>query len=215
MKILSHRGYWKNEEEKNTETAFRRSFLLAFGAEIDVRDFNQQLVVSHDVAAGTEVDFGTLLSLASSNSIDEPLTLALNIKADGLAQPIRRLLEPYSELDCFVFDMSVPDMRSYFDAGIPVFTRMSEVEQQPVWLDRSAGVWLDGFESVWFDNSTIEHLLEKGKRVCIVSPELHRRNHLLFWERIKPLSNETGLMLCTDFPEQAMEYFSTSLRVRA
>jgi hypothetical protein len=38
MQILSHRGYWQHPSEKNTEAAFRRSFLLGYGTETDIRD---------------------------------------------------------------------------------------------------------------------------------------------------------------------------------
>ncbi|EIP3086535.1 hypothetical protein ACTK3A_001677 [Campylobacter jejuni] len=38
MKILSHRGYWKNKQEKNSITAFNRSFLNSYGLETDLRD---------------------------------------------------------------------------------------------------------------------------------------------------------------------------------
>ena len=31
MIILSHRGYWKSEEERNQEVAFHRSFDLGYG----------------------------------------------------------------------------------------------------------------------------------------------------------------------------------------
>lgn len=83
--------------------------------------------------------------------------------------------------------MSVPDMQSYFAAGIQVFTRMSEVEREPVWLDRSSGVWLDSFYSEWYDLSEIQKLTEIGKRVCIVSPELHQRPHKNLWEKLIPI----------------------------
>jgi hypothetical protein len=207
MKILSHRGYWKVDEEKNTEIAFKRSFSLGFGTETDIRDFGGRLVISHDIATGAEISFEDFLALANSSKVSEPMTLALNVKADGLASHVARALMDFAGLDCFVFDMSVPDMRAYFDRGIPVFTRMSEVEHQPAWLDRSAGVWLDGFESEWFSNSLILDLLGKQKCVCIVSPELHRRSYLALWKRIKPLADEPRLMLCTDAPEQALEFF--------
>ena len=207
MKVLSHRGYWKVEEERNTEIAFKRSFSLGFGTETDIRDFSGSLVISHDIATGAEISLTDFLALANSSNVSGSMTLALNVKADGLASHVGRALKDLSNLDCFVFDMSVPDMMAYFDEGIPVFTRMSEVEQQPAWLDRSAGVWLDGFESEWFSNSLILDLLGKQKRVCIVSPDLHRRSHLAFWKRIKPLAHESRLLLCTDFPEQALEFF--------
>lgn len=39
MKILSHRGWWQNENEKNTILAFQRSFQNSFGTEMDIRDY--------------------------------------------------------------------------------------------------------------------------------------------------------------------------------
>ena len=207
MKILSHRGYWKDVDEKNSAEAFHRSFSMGFGAETDVRDFNQRLVISHDIATGLEIDFTTFLNIASSSQSGVSLTLALNIKADGLADSIREALEAHPKLDCFVFDMSVPDMRSYFDAGIPVFTRMSEVEQDPVWLERATGVLLDSFEFEWFEVSVIQRLLREGTRVCSVAPELHYRSYLEVWECIKPLAKEDNLLLCTDHTEQAVDFF--------
>ena len=50
MIILSHRGYWKLESEKNKPIAFDRSFSLGFGTETDIRDYRGKLVISHDLA---------------------------------------------------------------------------------------------------------------------------------------------------------------------
>ncbi len=49
MQVISHRGYWKSAAEKNTTTAFARSFALGYGTETDVRDLNGELVISHDM----------------------------------------------------------------------------------------------------------------------------------------------------------------------
>jgi len=208
MRIISHRGYWKTDSEKNMAPAFSRSFSFGFGTETDLRDYSSELVISHDMANGTEMRFEDFLKLANSYSPIWLLTLALNIKSDGLASHIYRAVQKYEKLDYFVFDMSIPDLRSYLNKGIPVFTRMSEVEQHPVWIDQCDGIWLDGFETEWFSNSLILNLLNRRKRVCIVSPELHKRSHLSFWERIKPIAKEQQLMLCTDFPEEANNFFN-------
>ena len=157
---------------------------------------------------GNELELKQFLEMASLNSFDSKLTLALNIKSDGLAVSIRRALDAYTNLDCFVFDMSVPDMRSYFSAGVPVFTRMSEVERNPAWLDLSSGVWLDSFESEWYDLSIIKDLIARNKRICIVSPELHGRDHIKFWQNIKDFAQEKKIMICTDYPEEAMDFFN-------
>ena len=49
MKILSHRGFWREVAEKNKLVAFDYSFSLGFGTETDVRDFGGELVISHDI----------------------------------------------------------------------------------------------------------------------------------------------------------------------
>lgn len=38
MKILSHRGFWLKNSEKNKQEAFKRSFDANFGLETDIRD---------------------------------------------------------------------------------------------------------------------------------------------------------------------------------
>lgn len=204
MRILSHRGYWQSPSEKNRREAFERSFGLGYGTETDVRDLAGELVISHDMPAGPEIRFTQMLDMAAAAG---PLTLAINIKADGLADGIRRELAARPSLDGFVFDMAVPDMRAYLDAGVPTFTRMSEVER-PAWLERCSGVWLDAFGPTWFDNGVIETLLAGGKRVCVVSGELHKRDHQPLWQQLKPLAGRDGLLLCTDFPEEASRFFA-------
>ena len=37
IKILAHRGFWKEETEKNTKIAFERAFNSGFGIETDPR----------------------------------------------------------------------------------------------------------------------------------------------------------------------------------
>lgn len=207
MKIISHRGYWKEPEEKNTLHAFHRSFALGFGTETDIRDLGGGLVISHDMPVGQEVCFSEMLDLAEANATPEnPLTLALNVKADGLTQAICQQLEARNNLDCFVFDMAVPDMRAYL-GKVPVFTRISEVEPVPAWLDRSNGIWLDALDDIWYDTGKIEQLLETGKRICVVSNELHRRDYQAHWELLASVAHQKNLILCTDLPEAAAAFF--------
>lgn len=203
MKILSHRGYWKKPEEKNTKVAFNRSFDSGFGTETDVRDIVGQLVISHDMPLGDELGFDDFLRLLKGRS----LPLALNVKSDGLVAVLLELIGKHVVHDWFVFDMAVPDMKSYILAGVPVFTRMSEIEREPVWLEQSVGIWLDSFDSDWYDNNLIEDLIKLNKRICIVSPELHKRNHLPLWHQLRLLPKNNLLMLCTDMPSEAVEFF--------
>lgn len=207
MKILSHRGYWKHPSEKNSTTALARSFNLGFGTETDLRDLAGQLVVSHDPAPAGANSVDDLLEL--HKSIDPTLTLALNIKADGLQTLVRDALERAETPSAFVFDMSIPDAIQWLAAGVPVFTRQSDVEPEPLLLEESAGVWLDGFRSDWWSVETVMKHIDAGKQVCIVSPELHRREYRAVWDLLncEAVSGCADIMLCTDYPEDARELF--------
>lgn len=205
MKILSHRGYWKTPEEKNTEIAFQRSFGLGYGTETDVRDVAGKLVISHDMPKGDEMSFEEFLRLTG----DRPLPLALNIKADGLASAMYKALRG-SPHEWFVFDASIPDMRQHLNAGNPVYARMSEVERTPAWLSACEGIWLDAFEDIWYEQEDIATLLRRGKRVCVVSPELHKRDHVPLWHMISAFKDASNLMICTDIPEDASAFFNVN-----
>lgn len=49
IKILAHRGFWKEETEKNTKIAFERAFNSGFGIETDLRDIKGEIVISHNM----------------------------------------------------------------------------------------------------------------------------------------------------------------------
>jgi hypothetical protein len=85
-----------------------------------------------------------------------------------------------------------------------VFTRHSDVEPEPLLYDACEGVWLDAFRDDWYDHEVISNHLARGRRVCIVSPELHGRDPQRVWSEIgRRFSGETGVMLCTDWPARA------------
>jgi hypothetical protein len=209
MIIISHRGYWKDDSEKNTETAFERSFSMGFGTETDIRDCAGELVVSHDMPKIGEITFDAFLSLYKQYQGIMPL--ALNVKCDGLQANVKAILNKYEISDYFMFDMSVPDMLGYFNLGLNTFVRYSEYEGPSVLWDIADGLWLDGFKSLSLDVSLIEKFISQDKRVCIVSPELHKRDIDTEWKMIKNLPthllNSDKLILCTDIPEQAKDYF--------
>ena len=141
---------------------------------------------------------------------DRTLTLAINIKADGLQRLIAQMLQRYRVSNYFLFDMSVADAVSSLGQGLRCFTRHSDMEPVPSFYEQAAGVWMDSFSQEWITMDHIRHHLNSGKEVCLVSPELHRREHLPFWNRLlsaEDLLLSSGLMLCTDLPEMAVDYF--------
>jgi hypothetical protein len=206
MEILSHRGYWLHATEKNTVAAFERSFALGYGTETDVRDSCGQLVISHDPPKGGELTLAQLLGLTG----DKQPTLAINIKADGLAAPVAAEMARHGYTNWFVFDMSIPDTRAQLAAANPTYVRMSELEPAPPFLDTASGVWLDAFDTDDWRIDALSGLLQRDVKVCLVSPELHRRAHYPFWEALKQrgMHRHAQVALCTDLPEQATAFFA-------
>lgn len=209
MIILSHRGYWKEEKEKNQVIAFERSFSLGFGTETDIRDYNSELVISHDIADEDCISVEDFLKIY--NSYDQTLPLALNIKADGLQSKLKELLNKYNITNYFVFDMSVPDGLGYLKENIKAFTRESEYEEIPSFYHKSCGIWLDEFKSHWITKETIEKHIKNNKQICIVSPDLHKREYKKEWQHYKDIEKElkiNNLMICTDYPKEAKDFFN-------
>ncbi|MDB5251204.1 MAG: hypothetical protein JWP27_373 [Flaviaesturariibacter sp.] len=210
MEILAHRGFWTEPGEKNSELAFIRSATGGFGIETDVRDLDGQLVISHDMPrAGSDLlSFDAFLDLYYKHA-EKPGILAINIKADGLQKALSASLARHGQARYFVFDMSIPDTIGYKNGGMPFYARISEYEPEAAFADECAGIWLDAFEGTWYGMDLIRTWLDRGKCVCIVSPELHKRPHDAFWAELKKagLHLNGSLLLCTDFPDQALTFF--------
>ncbi|MGP4123815.1 MAG: hypothetical protein ACTXOO_05270 [Sodalis sp. (in: enterobacteria)] len=211
MEILSHQGYWKRSSEKNSRTAFCRSFELGYGTETDLRDFNGKLVISHNVPDASALTVDDLFIQYNISKFNNQPTLALNVKADGLQKLIKEKLEQYHIDNYFLFDMSIPDLIAYQKEDLTFFIRISEYEPESILIKDAAGVWLDGFKSTILDVELISSFLERNKKVCLVSPELHARKHIAIWEKIKLMPNDVissnNFILCTDLPVDAARFF--------
>lgn len=204
MKIIAHRGFWKTESEKNTEEAILHAINSGFGFETDFRDFGQKILISHNPPMGTEATAEEVFKMyheAKSNEL-----LALNIKADGLQDMMGELLNKYEITNYFFFDMSVCDTVIYVEKQLNIASRRSEYEKEMPFYNDSSTVWVDFFHS---DNLIIpesKKYLDDGKIVCVVSPELHKREYYNLWSQLKHI-NHPNLCLCTDYPDKAKDFF--------
>ncbi|MBB3660412.1 glycerophosphoryl diester phosphodiesterase [Rhizobium sp. BK650] len=213
--ILAHRGWWLAPHERNTLEAFDKAFAAGHGVELDVRDLNGELVISHDPPTTGALPFERVLECYAAHGA--PGRLAINIKADGLCPALLPMLEEYRVTkSSFVFDASVPDLRPYLDSEIPVFTRFSEVEIYPSFYERCEGVWVDSFTE---KPASIERAIDdlrRGKCVAMVSPELHKRAHEPVWAAWAAELRQAAkfglplerLMICTDLPDAAEQSFA-------
>ena len=153
--------------------------------------------------------FAQLLEMTPRDAL-----LALNVKSDGIAQMAIDQLKAANHREYVFFDMSIPDMRSYLHIGAPVAARLSEFEP---WVDALMGqvntIWLDAFEGNWYDVAYLKHVLQMGKQILLVSSELHGRSgaeleaQWAIFDTLVKSTNSDKLLLCTDFPELALERF--------
>lgn len=206
MKIISHRGLWYDfEKESNKRIAFERSFDKGLGTETDLRDICGEIVISHNMPKGDEMTFRDLLKIVDGRN----LPLALNIKADGQCDEIKKILKEFNHTNYFTFDMSIPDMVVQMNHGLNVYTGQSDILPQPVLIEKASGVWLDSFNGEWFDEKVLLSLLEMNKNICIVSADLHKRDVSEQWSKLKSFSciSDKRITLCSDIAEKAQNFF--------
>jgi glycerophosphoryl diester phosphodiesterase len=206
LNIIAHRGFWSDISEQNSELAFRKALENGFGIETDLRDFNQNIVISHDMPTQSCMTLDKFLALCAPTP---ELVLALNVKADGLQSC---LLKSTIKNSHFFFDMSVPDMLGYKKNELNFFTRYSDIEQSPSLYNQCDGVWLDNFKDENLDVPALLKFLKEKKRVVLVSPELHKRCEKNYWATLKEILTNypeyrAHIGMCTDFPLKAKGYF--------
>jgi glycerophosphoryl diester phosphodiesterase len=209
MAPLAHRGLWLAPDQRNSLAAFRDAFSHGCGVELDVRDLDGTLVVSHDPPLAGALTFDAVVAAWREHDGGAG-ALAINVKADGLDEMISDALRDTDPARSFVFDMSIPDALHYVCAGIPYYARHSEVEPEPALYPSAAGVWLDDFAGWFISEERIAAHLEAGKRVAVVSPELHGRDHESTWSQWRQWDvwRSPDVLLCTDHPTRAQEVFA-------
>jgi hypothetical protein len=215
MIILAHRGLWASKREQNGIPALCDALRRGCGIETDIREDRGQLVISHDCPTGAEPAFNEFLEAV--RALNSTQIMALNIKEDGLQAMLESSIAQYAipPERFFLFDMAVPDAMGYLARSMPCFTRQSEVEEVPAFVDSAAGVWLDCFYKEWIDVDVIRSHFLAGRRVALVSPELHGREKMAAWPKWREAEKmllEAGqadrLMICTDYPLEARAYFN-------
>lgn len=201
MEILSHRA--NAATARDGSLGWEECFQRGWGVEVDVRDRNGEVVVSHSPCAdGSTPPRLDELYAAWARSSTRP-TVALNVKAAEL----HTLLDVAIPSNWFWFDHAVPDLTEQLKAGLRCYARASDVEPELVRLDGVAGVWVDALKGSYPEREKILDWLSAGYQVAFVSPELHGRAHQAAWAQWREFADNSAVSLCTKFPEEASEYF--------
>ena len=181
MEILKHRVNTFDEIDSS------------LGLEIDVRDFNNELVLSHDHPTFDSIKFNDFLKNISNDQL-----LAINIKSSEIENEIKNSLKQSNITNYFTFDWSIPSLMKAINVNLVCAFRLSEYEKEI--FPRCDWVWIDTFEHIWFDAEYLSSLKDLGLKIALVSPELHNRKSDML--QIKEIVNSVKVdAICTDLVE--------------
>ena len=142
------------------------------GVEIDIRDFQNNLILQHDPFTG-----GEMLEPFLEKYGNRQGNLILNIKSERIEFKIKELLEKYKIENYFFLDSSFPmivNLINHKETKIAI--RYSEYEKEDTILNLAGKIdwiWIDCFSKIPGDSLIYKKFKKLGFKLCFVSPELH------------------------------------------
>ena len=172
-----------------------------YGAEVDIRTHNGQLIISHDPLASGELFSDWIKHYRHG-------TLILNVKEEGLESHLRYLMKAHKIDDFFFLDQSIPFLIKTAKSGesrcAVRFSQFESIETVAKLARFIDWVWIDCFTVFPFSQNAIYKLQSLGLKTCLVSPELQGRFEIsLIAEAKREMVNLSFLptAVCTKRPE--------------
>ena len=163
MELISHRVNNKAGLETLPEK---------YGVEIDLRDENGTLILSHDPFSAGELFEDYLKNYRHG-------TMILNIKSERIEHRVLELINKYQIKSYFFLDSSFPMIFLLSNMGEKnIALRFSEYEGMDT-IRAMAGkvtwVWVDCFTQFPLTKGVYDEMKGLGYKLCMVSPELQGR----------------------------------------
>ena len=171
-----------------------------FGIEIDIRSYKGQLILHHDPFIKGEY-FSEWIKYYKHG------TLILNVKEEGLENKILDILSINKINSFFFLDQSFPFIIKTLRNGEDrIALRVSEFESIETALNlknKTQWIWVDMFSRFPLSKYEYKKLKEAKFKLCLVSPELQKLNHIKI-NNLKSYLEEENISLdavCTKIPE--------------
>jgi len=172
-----------------------------YGVEIDVRSRGEELILHHDPFSDG-VRFKEWLQAYKHG------TLILNVKEDGLEEPLTEFMKARGVVDYFFLDQSFPSLVKWSQSGERrCAVRVSEYESIETAMSLSGyvdWVWVDCFSQLSLNHSAALRLQRAGFKLCLVSPELQGRDAATSIPSLMRLLHENEIdveAVCTKRPD--------------
>lgn len=143
-----------------------------YGVEIDLRDFNKDLIIQHDPFKKGDL-FSKFLKQYKHG------TLIINIKSERIEYKIIEILKKNKIKRYFFLDSSYPmiiDMtkKKFNHIAIRIsdyesFENIEKLKNKFKWI------WLEIFNNFKISKKQVDYLKRNSIKICLVSPELHNR----------------------------------------
>lgn len=142
---------------------------IELGVEIDLRDFNNRLILQHDPFIDGE-DFEEYLKHYNHG------TMILNIKSERIEHRVLEMIKKFNVKEYFFLDSSFPMIYQLSNENQKnIALRFSEFESIETILNMSGKVdwvWVDCFTKLPMTQKIYKILKKEGFKICLVSPEL-------------------------------------------
>ena len=172
-----------------------------YGVEIDVRSYNNRIILNHD-------------PMKSGEFLDNWLRkynhkfLIINIKEEGLEKYIIKILKNKKIKDFFFLDQSFPFLIKTLNSNeTRCAVRFSEYEDIRTINNlkkKINWVWVDHFSKFPLNKSTSDNLKKKKIKICIVSPEIVKKTSEKSLKKLKNSIKKKNIHIdavCTKNPE--------------
>jgi hypothetical protein len=178
---------------------------LNYGIEIDLRSQNLEIIMSHDPYTSDSILLSEWIKSYRHSM------LVLNIKEEGIEQQVFEIINKANIENFFCLDQSFPfivktlaggENRTAFRVSdyesVNTLEKAAQISQvKPNW------VWIDSFSGNWEHLADVKKIKSMGYKVCIASPELHKRNLELELESILRLVDISQIdAVCTKYPDK-------------
>lgn len=162
MEVIYHRINTLNDLEKIPCNA---------GVEIDIRDYQDNLILQHDPFIN-----GELLEHFLEKYGNRKGNLILNIKSERIEFRIKEILEKYNIENYFFLDSSFPMIVNLINQNeTKIAIRYSEFEKEDTILNLAGKIewiWVDCFSKIPGNSTIYKEFKKLGFKLCFVSPEL-------------------------------------------
>ena len=182
-----------------------------FGAEIDIRYRDDELILDHDPFSHHKDNLVSLREFM--HKYHKNNLLILNVKSEGIEKHCIDIMREFNFTNWFFLDISMPYFVKYsFKAHVsrdPIFNknnlavRFSDeepIEYAAAFANRVRWIWVDIFKKSVLTQQNIKKLKSLGFKICLVSPEL--QNHPIEFrdEFIKSIDLSFIDAVCTKDP---------------